>query len=436
MLRNLHPRLTLRRPRLLIPPEHRKNFRNLYFEIAWFGILNGTVLSFLSVFATRAGASNSQIGLIGAVPAVANLLFSLPASTLLQKLPTARVVFWSSFLQRIFYLGLVLLPFFIDNQPLIWLIIVMTFLLSIPGTGLAVGMNALIARAVPIDWRAHVVGTRNAILSFITILSLFISGQLLTVLPFPLNYQVVFGLGFLGGMLSCLHLFLVRPIDEENNKVKSLTFTSLKIKSEYANVRPEIRRRIKLANLPQKLNLKALKSKYGVILLILFMFWLALYLSIPILPVFQVKVLEFSDKTISLGSSFFQITTLLASTQIGVLARRHSNHKLTGIGISILFIYPVLLPFCKTLLPFLMVSAAGGISWAMINGCLVNYLLEHIAPENLAGHLALYNLSMNSAILLGSLAGPWIAGEIGLAPALIVFGIGRLLAGLALLRWG
>ncbi len=428
--------MAIRRPRLLIPPEHRKNFRNLYFDVAWFGIMNGTILSFLSVFATRAGATNSQIGLIGAVPAVANLLFSLPASSLLQNLPTARVVFWSSFFQRIFYLGLVVLPFFIKSQPLIWLIIVITFLLSVPGTGLAVGMNALIAKAVPIEWRAHVMGTRNAILSFFTIVALFLSGQLLTVLPFPLNYQVVFGVGFLGGMLSCLHLYLIKPMTEEKDATKETSISPEKAKTKFTLIHPDIRRKIKLANQPQKLNLSALKGKFGVILLILFAFWFTLYLSIPILPVFQVKVLQFSDKTISLGSSFFQITTLLASTQIGLLARRYTNHKLTGIGLSVLFIYPVLLPLCKNILPFLLVSAAGGLAWAMINGCLVNYLLEHISSENLAGHLALYNLAMNAAILLGSLGGPWIADGIGLTAALIVFGFGRLLSGLALLRWG
>jgi MFS family permease len=436
VLRNFRPTLGVHRSSNFVPQEYRSNFRHLYMDIAWFGILNGTILSFLSVFATRSGASGSQVGFIGAVPAVANLIFSIPASILLQKLPTARVVFWSSFLQRIFYLGLALLPFFIRSQPLIWVIIISTFLMSIPGTGLAVGMNALIAQTVPVEWRAHVVGRRNTLLSLFSIGALTLSGQLLTVLPFPVNYQVVFIIGFLGSMLSCLHLYLIKPLAQNEPHSSIPNAASTRLKSKYARGRLEVRRKIKLANQPQKLNLNALKGKYGLVMFILSMFWLALFLSVPIFPVYMVNVLKLNDQTISLGSSFFQITAMLGATQIGVLARRHSNHKLTGLGLTGLMVYPLLLPLSKTTLIFIIVSALGGVFWAMVNGCLVNYLLELIPSNNLAGHLAWYNLALNAATLAGSLFGPMIAAEIGLTTALIVFGLGRFLSGIALLRWG
>jgi hypothetical protein len=43
---------------------------------------------------------------------------------------------------------------------------------------------------------------------------------------------------------------------------------------------------------------------------------------------------------------------------------------------------------------------------------------------------------LNIAILGSSLAGPAIADVIGLVNALIIFGILRILAGIAILKWG
>ncbi|MEM5774062.1 MAG: MFS transporter [Anaerolineaceae bacterium] len=437
--RNFSPTLGLHRPKIVYPPEHRANFRHLYLEIAWYAILNGTVLSFFSVFATRAGATGQQVGLIGAAPAIANLIFSIPASMYMQKLPTARIVTVSAVLQRVFYLFFAVLPFFVSSQPLVWALIIGTFLLSIPGTGLAVSVNALIAQTIPVEWRAHVVSRRNILLSLITIITLTISGQLLTRIEFPLNYQIVFFIGFVGAMMSSLHLSLIKPAQETQPQKpqKQVQVAEPKAKTIFWRVRPDVRKRIQQANQPSKPSFLALRGKYGLVLLILFLYWFALYLSAPIFPVYQVNELNLTDRIISMGSSVFSLTTLLGATQVSRLARRYSNHRLTSVGLMLSMIYPFFLPLSRTPAIFILVSAAGGIGWATINSCLMNYLYEQIpSTSDLAGHLAWYNVALNAAILVGSLLGPAIAGGIGLTTALIIFGVGRLLAGVALLRWG
>jgi MFS family permease len=436
--RNFRLALGIHRQTIDVPEEHRANFKNLYLEIAWYAVLNGTVLSFLLVFATRSGATGLQVGLIGAVPAIANLIFSIPASMYMQKLPTTRVVTLTAFAQRIFYLAFAILPFFINGSPLIWALIIGTFLLSIPGTGQAVSVNALIAKTVPVEWRAYVVSRRNILLSLVTIITLTISGQLLSVIEFPLNYQVVFFIGFLGAMMSSLHLSFIKPGAEIPGPVEQKPQVEFsKPRSIISRVRPEVRKRIQQANQPQKPNLDALSGKYGLVLLILFLYYLALYLSVPIFPVFQVNELHLTDRIISLGSSVFSLATLLGTTQVNRLARRYSNHKLTSIGLILSMIYPFFLPISRTPAIFLLVSAAGGVGWATINSCLINYLYEQIPKaEDLAGYLAWYNVALNAAILCGSLLGPAIGAGIGLTAALIIFGLGRMLAGMALWKWG
>ncbi len=81
-------------------------------------------------------------------------------------------------------------------------------IMRVPGTGLAVGFNTLFAEAVPDEWRAYVTGVRNVLLSLTYVISSIVCGILLKNIPFPLNYEIVFGIGFVGAMLSSVHLLL------------------------------------------------------------------------------------------------------------------------------------------------------------------------------------------------------------------------------------
>jgi MFS family permease len=195
-----------------VPKEYRSIFKHLYMDVVWWGVLSGTTIAFLVIYATRIGATGEQIGLINAGPAIVNLLLALPAGIWLGKMAIDRAVFWSGMLQRLFYLVFAFLPFLIFPQRQIWVIIVASLLMSIPGTGIAIGFNALFAEVVPPDWRGHVVGIRNALLSITTVISALLAGQILTWLKFPLGYQVVFVLGFIGAILSCFHLGMIHPL--------------------------------------------------------------------------------------------------------------------------------------------------------------------------------------------------------------------------------
>ena len=79
-----------------IPNQYRANFLHLYLDIAWFGVLSGSTVNFLNVYATRIGATGLQIGLIGAMSAVVSLLLAIPAGIWLQKRNINHAIFWTS----------------------------------------------------------------------------------------------------------------------------------------------------------------------------------------------------------------------------------------------------------------------------------------------------------------------------------------------------
>ena len=159
-------------------------------------------------------------------------------------------------------------------------------------------------------------------------------------------------------------------------------------------------------------------------------------LTTPIYPLFNVHVLHLNDDNIGIGTALFYFTMLLGSFRFGRVANYLGNKKVTGFGMLGMSIYPLLLAFAQSVGHYYVISLLGGFTWAFVNGAFANYMLERIPATDRPSHLAWYNIILNIALLSSSLLAPLIAGEIGLAGALILFGVLRILAGLGILRWG
>ncbi len=402
-----------------IPPVYKRNFFLLYCDVGFWGILNGSIITFLSVYAARLGATGAQIGLIGAIPAVVTLALAMPTGRWLERRPINRAVVRTSVVSRLFYLLLVPLPFFLPESLQIWAIMIITLAMTIPGAATTIGFQALFADTVPIEWRAHVAGIRNAVLAVTTTVTILLSGQILGRVLFPGGYQVVFIIGTLGALLSSVSLALIKshPVPEP-------------CENEKDGVQANILRSNKL------LRIDIIRGKYGLVIGLLFLFHLAQYLPIPVFPLFSVNYLKFSDEYISLCNAVFNFAVFLGSTRLERVSLRFGNHRVVAVGILILAFYPGILSFTNGLVLFLLASVVGGLAWSMVGGAIYNYILDYVPVTDRPAHLALYNFALNGAILIGSMIGPVIAAGIGFVPALALFAVCRFCSGLAILKWG
>ncbi|MEP7133380.1 MAG: MFS transporter [Chloroflexota bacterium] len=407
-----------------IPPEYRSNFLHLYLDIGWFGVLSGSTINFLNVYATRLGATGYQIGLVGAMPAVVTLCLAIPAARWLAKQKIDRAMFWTSVYYRLGFLGLIFLPWLFSNLVQINAIIAVTFLMAIPLTPLGVGFNALFAESVPSEYRAHVAGIRNVTLSVTFMATSLLSGYLLDHIKFPVGYQIVFAIGYLGAAMSSLHLYFIKPLVKEKAPLLSQPLPASTTQADSPR---------SLANI---LRLDIWKTPYRAILLALFGFHLAQYLAIPIFPIFNVRELKLNDDQLGISTALFYLTVFLGSTQLRNVVHRLGNKRTTGWGVAAMSTYPIIIAFSTNVAIFYFASIVGGFAWSLVGGSYANYMLEHIPADDRPPHLAWYNIILNVAILIGSLAGPAIAAQIGLFQALILFGIMRFVAGISILKWG
>ena len=407
-----------------VPREYHSNFVHLYLDIAWFGVLSGSTVNFLNIYATRIGATGFQIGLIGAMAAIVNLFLAIPAGRWLEKRHLSHAIFWTSVFYRVGFLAFVFLPWLFDGAGQIVAIIGLTFLMAIPLTPLGVGFNALFAEAVPAEYRAHVAGTRNVMLAVTFMVTSLISGYILDGLVFPIGYQVVFAIGFIGAAMSSYHLYFIRPLGREKAPPQTQPGAVATPSSDSPGSRASI------------LRLDIWNTPYRAILLGLFGYHLAQYLALPIFPLFNVRELNLTDNQIGIGTALFYLTVFLGSTQLRKMVHRMGNKRATGWGVAGMALYPILIAFSQNAWHFYIVSTLGGFIWSLAGGSYANYMLEHIPAHDRPPHLAWYNIMLNMAVLAGSLGGPAIADQLGLFRALILFGILRLLSGIAILKWG
>jgi len=386
---------------------------HLYLDIGWWGLLNGTVLVFLSIYASRLGASTFQLGLITASPALVNMLFAIPAGNLLARWSAPAATCWSAVLMRVFYALLIPLPVLLPGETQIWVIIAISLIMNIPGTLTAISFNAFFAETVPADFRAQVVGTRNALFALTTMLTSLSVGFILSHAPFSTGYQIVFAIGFTGAAMSVVHLFLIKPVPE----------VSMEQQMAPQEAQPELTNgelRPPQAARRGTLRLDVLKGPFGRILLLMFLLQIAIFIISPVAPKYQVEVLKQTDLLISVGNAYFYVIYMFGSLKNRSAAARLGYQRLIGIGMAILSV--ALFIFAVSYRPWIYIIhlSISGIGWALLGGGQVNFILERVPADDRASHLAWFTLVNNGGLLLCGLLAPTIASVLGLFGTLML----------------
>ncbi len=419
-------------PNRTLDPALRTLFFHLYWDVAWFGLLAGSSMAFITVYATRIGASSLQIGLITAGPAIINLLFTLPAGRWLQGRPIGHAVVNTIILHRLPYLLWIILPALLPQSMQIWAYIGLIALMTIPGTAVAVGFNALFAAAVPVEWRAHVVGIRNAVLAVTTVVIGLICGVILNTLPSPLGYQIVFALGLIGAAMSTVHIWYLRHVSAESHEESVQVQEYIGDQARPGTMRlgsGTVRMSIALRVFTLSKNMlrsEVLRGSYGQVIAALFFFHFTQFLPVALFPLRWIQNLHFSDFEISVATATFQLAVLLGSLQFSRVTQKLGYQRSIVVGIVLLSVYPLINAFMANLALFMIASLIGGAGWSLLGGSIANFVLDKTPADDRPAYLAWYNLALNAGILAGSMVGPLLADQLGLTMALVLSAVLRL----------
>lgn len=375
----------------------------LSIEIFWAAFLSAAA-AFNAPFALRLGATNGDIGLLSSIPALLAILVTLPAGQFITR--QRKRMPWllgSLLLSRIGYLLVIFIPWLpLGNRgaALVWLLIVFT----IPAHFFNVAWGPMLADVVPETDRARVFALRNIILAAVVTVGVFLAGRWLQSMPFPLNYQILYAVGFAGALVSTYVLTRLRVPE---SAVPEPALQSPGLRAMLAGWRDAFRT----------------EPDFTRITLNTLMHGMGLWMIGPVYVLYYIRTLGAEEGWIGLNSTLANLTPIIGYYlwQRGVI--RWGENKILPRAIVLLGIYPILVGFVPNLSVILIFTAIYGFLAPAVNLSHYPMLLKICPNDRRPVFLALYTTIMNIGAFIMPLIGVWLAELVGPAPVLVAGGV-------------
>jgi Na+/melibiose symporter-like transporter len=321
-------------------------------------------------------------------------------------IPTARFLearsnrtpwLWGSLLiARLGYAVVAVLPWLVPAMhqatSLVWLLIA----ISIPSTFFSAGFTPLLADIIPERTRARVFANRNIILGATVAPLTYLAGRWLEAgnaiswATFPLNYQILYFIGFAASMISTAFLFKIKVppsrIVEHKPREKGNRLSWRQLKAMFGE-----------------------KRDFGIIIINTLVFGAGEWLVGPLYILFFVNELGASDGWIGLNSTLANIGAI-----IGYALWQRWIQKL-GYQRTLLITVPMAASYALlvSLFPNLTAILVWGVWINLINPGVnlshFNILLKLCPDERRASYIAVYSVVMNAGAFVGPMIGVALA---------------------------
>lgn len=388
----------------IAPPDvtgqQRKNF--LYVQIDAIGVgLSAAAATFLPVFLTRLGASNSQVGLLTSMPAITGLVLAILVGRFLQS--RRNIVPWFS-LARLLVVsayaltGLVVL--LLPKQIQVTGVLFIWAVVTLPQTVLVVSFSVVMNAVAGPRKRYDLMSCRWSILGAVTAITVALAGVVLDRIQFPMNYQIVFVGLSLGGLIS-FH-FSRRIVIPEIDVPKQNQASGL------------------LARVKEYLRLVRGEPDFMRFSIQRFVFLSGSMLAVPLFPLYYVRVVQANDAWIGMINTA-QSAVLLA----GYFLWTRQSH-LRGSRFVLLWttfgltLYPALVASTHNLVLIVVFAGIAGIFQAGLDLVFFDELMKTVPIEYSATFVSLSQSLQYFSAVFSPMLGAWLAEFIGIDFALMV----------------
>ena len=376
----------------------KRNFRNVQIDGVGVSISNVSA-PYLPVFLTRLGASNFQVGLLSSMPGVTGLFLALIVGRFLQT--RKNVVPWyglSRLLVILCYALTGILTLLIAQKYVIIATLAIWAFATLPQTALAVAFSVVMNAVAGPEGRYRLLSRRWAIFGITGVVGTFIVTRVIDLIDFPVNYAVMFMVLSLGGFLSYYFSNQIK-IPDQTQSVLSQTGTSTSGLKNY------------LALLRANPAFVSFASKR-------FVYFSALMLSLPVMPLYYVREVHATDSqigTISMTMSLVMLVGyfmwprfsakfggrfVLLATTFGMIFHPALNAATTRVELVILY------------------AGLAGLFQGGLDLVFFDELMKTVPAEYSATFVSLAQSMQYFSMILAPLLGTWLANFIGLSGAL------------------
>lgn len=366
--------------------------------------------SFLSVFLVRLGASSFMVGLLTAMPALTGILLAFQVGAFLSR--QRQVVPWFSRARLLVlscYALTGLVPYLFDEH-VPEIIVGIWALATLPQTVVSVAFSVVMGQVAGPRGRVALMSQRWSTLGLANALAVLLAGQLLQVWAFPLNYQIIFLISAIGGLVSYSFSMRISLPDQEPPAASA---------GRGSPWRQELS---VLRQYPDFVRFTASQ----------FIFRAGLSMAMPLLPLYWVRELKASDMTISFINTAQTVVLLVAYLLWTRLAKRTGERRVMLICALGASLYPFLTALTRSTGPLAIYAGINGFFQAGVDLVFFDIMLDTCPPQNQARYIGLYQTTVFAAMFLAPLTGTWLGDAIGLGWGLLTASALRLV-GFALL---
>ncbi|CAG1015563.1 hypothetical protein ANAEL_05298 [Anaerolineales bacterium] len=392
----------------------KRNFR--YVQIDGVGVSIANVAApFLPVFLTRLGASNFQVGLLTSMPGVTGLILAILVGRFLQS--RKNIVPWYS-LSRLMVISCYaltgILTFMLASEYTVIATLAIWAFATLPQTALAVSFSVLMNAVAGPEGRYALLSRRWAIFGLTTVVMTFFVTRTIDLLEFPTNYAVMFlGLS-LGGLIS---FYFSRKIKIPDQTHLTLGSSSSALESA--------RNYLSLIRGAPAFTSFALKK---------FVYYSALMLSQPIMPLFFVREVKATDSQIGVITMSMNIVMLVGYSLWTFMSRKYGGRFVLLATTFGMILYPALTAATPQVSLIVVYAGIAGLFQAGLDLVFFDELMKTVPPEYSATFVSLIHSMQYLSAIVAPLLGTWLADYIGLGGALWVSAGLRLLGFLLFLK--
>jgi MFS family permease len=390
--------------------DQERNIALLYLDIAAASILSAAA-SFNSAFALRLGASNALIGLMTSLPALITMLGMIPASAVVEgQSKRWRAMLRSLGITRILFIPAAFIPWLLPAGQQAVALAALLILRNVPILVFSAGWDSALADIIPPRLRSQVFSWRNILATAAVVVALLLIRPWLQWASFPLNYQVVYFVGGLGGMLSLWFLMRMRVPD-----VVPLA-------------RREGKRGFRLADVRQVLSGQPQYVRFVVNTLI---GNAGAFLASPVYMIFYVRALHASDGWIASSTLVANLSTMLGYLAWRRLLPRFGESRTLRVTWPLTGLLPLLIGISTSLNVVLLVIFVYGLVTPGLNLSHYNTLLEACPQQRRPMYISVYSSLVNVFAFILPMAGVALADSIGLTWTLVIAGSLWIVGGLS-----
>ncbi len=367
---------------------------------------------FLIVYALALGASNTIVGILGALPYIATLLSEIPGAKLVEFFPRKTIFVITTGVSRFFWLLIILVPYLFTRQPL-WFLGGFFLLLRSLEYLADPAWASWAADLVPDRIRGAFWGRRNMIVSFAGMIASVAAGAYLDLFPKEsfFGFTTLFGAGIVVGLLATLTMAKAKePEYRDHNHYRIKDFFRV-------------------------------DGQFRTFVWIMVAFNFAVMIASPFFTVYMLQNLKLSYTMFVIVGAIATVSRILAHPHFGYISDRFGDKPVALICMLGTAFVPLAFIFVTPSTLWLVVPAQilSGIVWAGAELSTWNLLLDLTDREKRAMQIAEYNLLNSIPMIVAPVIGGLIADNVqfiltGIPLVFLVAGVLRAASALLLTK--